>query len=204
MRFGGGPEDNFQRALCPAYGTPAVHTRHVLTTETAIEERLITLRALPDLAERALREGLRAAILGRHWRAYDRGGAVLRSAVLARFDALAGSLPLAAADRVRTRTEIAALADGFAISRLARRLLATPLSRVARSRSQRVDVVVCDRAGHRFAIRFARVRDAFHAAELAASAMRGEPAAAAVLVHDLLRGRTRRFPPASREVLRCA
>ncbi|MHB1552212.1 MAG: hypothetical protein ACYCX6_13600 [Vulcanimicrobiaceae bacterium] len=176
----------------------------MLTTETAIEERLITLRALPDLAERALREGLRAAILGRHWRAYDRGGAVLRSVVLARFDALAGSLPLAAADRVRTRTEIAALADGFAISRLARRLLATPLSRVARSRSQRVDVVVCDRAGHRFAIRFARVRDAFHAAELAASAMRGEPAAAAVLVHDLLRGRTRRFPPASREVLRCA
>lgn len=176
----------------------------MLTKETGVEERLITLRALPGLAERALREGLRGAILSRQWRAYGRNGAVLRSAVLARFDALARSLPLAAADRVRTRTEIAALAERFASSHLARRLLATPLSRVARSRSQRVDVVVCDRAGRRFAIRFALVRDAFHAAELAASATQAEPAAAGVLVHDLLRRRTQRFPPASREVLRCA
>lgn len=157
----------------------------------AATRRLSDLRALPALAERAVRAALRQAITTSQ---SARGRRSLAARALEVFDASIQSARLEAADKLRVRTEIAAAADRFARSRLAARLTALPLSRVrACANDSPCDLVVTNATGQRFAVCFVRTRDVFQAADVAGRVIASSATLSGAVLYDLATARTRTF-----------
>ncbi len=163
--------------------------------------RLSTLRDLHALAGSALRGALLAAV--RH-RVSGTNAATVRHLALDSLDVLLVGLPVATAERVRVRTQVATAADRFARSRLGRRLLSMPVSRIAASPVASADLIVRDSTGRRFAVVFARRSVPFAFAEMMARMARELPDCEAVLIYDIERGITRRFTCSPLMSARCA
>lgn len=163
--------------------------------------RLSTLRNLQGLAGCALRKALRAAVLHR---VSGTNAATVRQLALDSLDVLLVGLPVATAERVRVRTQVATAADRFARSRLGRRLLTMPVSRIAASPAPSADLIVRDSRGRKYAVVFATQSVPLAFAEITACMARELPDCRAVLMYNVERGFSRRFPSRTQIGARCA
>ncbi|MDQ6826473.1 MAG: hypothetical protein M3Z14_04635 [Candidatus Eremiobacteraeota bacterium] len=189
-----------RRPGCQAYGTWILDNTIVPNTEVTVA-RLSTLRNLRTFAACALRTAMRGAVL---YRLSMADPSRLRHAALESLDALIADLPVTTAERVRVRTQVAVAADGFARSRLGRRLLTMPVSRITASTAPSADLIVRDPAGRKYAIIFATQPAPLAFAQIAERVTRELPDCEAVFIYNAQRAVTRRFAHHPQIMARCA